>query len=99
MCAPDNFPLVDKYFVCLTKSPVWRQSAAASTKLQQGSRRDAKDQSAGDASYAHAGPKRAWCGRCRAGVSRAMLSPGREGAAVQDGAAGVMDGPPRLGMP
>src|SRR5919198_6347215 len=32
------------------KPPDWRQSAAAATKLQQGSRRDEKDQSAGDAS-------------------------------------------------
>jgi hypothetical protein len=39
-----------------------------------------------------------WAG-CRAGVSRVMLSPGREGAAVQDSASCVMDGPLRLGMP
>src|SRR5712671_4875882 len=36
-----------------------RQRAAASTKLQQGSRRDEKDQIAGYASDAHAGPRRA----------------------------------------
>src|SRR5437016_4043378 len=49
--------------------PVWsirqprdsRQSAAASTKIQQGPRRDEKDQIAGYASHAHAGPRRAWC--------------------------------------
>ena len=67
--------------------------------LQQGPRRDDKDQIAGDDSYAHAGPRRAWCVGCRAGVSRAMLSPGREGAAVQDSASCVMDGPLRRGMP
>jgi len=81
------------------KSPDSRQRAAASTQVQQGPRRDEKDQIAGDASSAHAGPRRAWCVGCRAGVSRAMLSPGREGAAVQDSAACVMDGPLRRGMP
>jgi hypothetical protein len=83
----------------IRESPDSRQSAAASTKIQQGPRRDEKDQIAGYASYAHARPRRAWCVGCRAGVSRAMLSPGREGAAVQDSAAGVMDGPLRLDMP
>jgi hypothetical protein len=81
------------------ETPDWRQSTAAATKIQQGPRRDEKNQIIGDVSYAHAGPRRAWCVGCRAGVSRAMLSSGREGAAVQDGAAGVMDGSPRLGMP
>jgi hypothetical protein len=55
-------------------------------------------QIAGYDSYAHSGPRRAWCVGCRAGVSRAMLSPVWEGAAVQDGASCVMNGPPRRGM-
>jgi hypothetical protein len=59
----------------IRQSPGCRQRPAASTKVQQGPRRDDKDQIAGDDSSAHAGPRRAWCVRCRAGVSRAMLSP------------------------
>src|SRR5262249_25497754 len=43
------------------------------TKIQQSHVRNDKDQSAGDASDAHAEPRRAWCVGCRAGVSRAML--------------------------
>jgi len=42
---------------------------------------------------------RAWCIGGRARVPRALLSPAREGAAPQDGAAYVVDGPPHLGGP